>query len=171
MIRTLTILIVSLFTCSQGITQNCNCKGLVDWNYHDPILLFEIKDGTIIDTLTNDSANENSLVFNIIEDENEYFKVEIGLSQDTVWKKGWIKKADYLGTYARNYSIDKLTLYSKPNLKSKPKSIIKEYYEGLYEIMKCNDEWVEVKVTINGKEYSGWLERKMQCPNPYTTCN
>jgi len=171
MIRTLTILIVSLFTCSQGITQNCNCKGLVDWNYHDPILLFEIKDGTIIDTLTNDSANENSLVFNIIEDENEYFKVEIGLSQDTVWKKGWIKKADYLGTYARNYSIDKLTLYSKPNLKSKPKSIIKEYYEGLYEIMKCNDEWVEVKVTINGKEYSGWLERKMQCPNPYTTYN
>ena len=49
---------------------------LVFYNGHT--LLFEIKDGAIIDTLTNDTANENSLVFNIIEDENEYFKVEIG---------------------------------------------------------------------------------------------
>lgn len=169
--RTLTIFLLSLFAWSQGITQNCNCKGLVDWNYSNTILLYDKIDGLIIDTLMNDKENENSLVFVIIEDGKKYFKVDIGLSQDEIWKTGWIKKGNYLGTYARNYSTEKLILYSKPNLKSKPKTVIKEYYEGIYEITKCSGEWVEVKVTINSKQFNGWLERKMQCPNPYTNCN
>jgi uncharacterized protein YgiM (DUF1202 family) len=158
-------------TTNSYCQNDCNCEGLVDWKKNVTVILYDQPDGKVIDSLTHDFEMENLLIFKLIESEENFFKVQIGRAYDES-KLGWIKKKDYLGTYARNYSDeDTLYLYEKPDKKSKITSTITQYYPELYEIINCKDNWVKVKLTVNGNKFSGWLEPLMQCPSPYTTCN
>ena len=83
--------------------------------------------------------------------------------------KGWIKKADYIGTFAKDYS-GKLKLYSSADSKSKIKEVVNGM-NGLYKVKQCRSKWPYVEVIVDGKTHSGWLNPKDQCNNPYTTCS
>ena len=150
----------------------CNCDGLVDWQKDVKIKLFDNPNGQIIDTLTHDIQGEDFLTFTILDSEAEFFKVKIGRVIEGQQKTGWIKKEEYLGTYARNYSDnDTLFLFSKPDQKSKPSDTIKKYYTELYTITDCEGKWAKVTMKTTDKEFKGWIEPEMQCSSPYTTCN
>lgn len=150
----------------------CSCDGLVDWHKDVKVKLFDKPNGQVIDTLTHDIQGEDFLTFTIMDSEAEFFKVKIGRAIEGQQKIGWIKKENYLGTYARNYSDnDTLFLFAKPDLKSKPTDTISKYYTELYIITDCKGKWAKVTMKTNDREFKGWIEPEMQCSNPYTTCN
>ena len=126
----------------------------------------------MIDSISNDSINEDFIIMTIIESDIDYFRVILSLPISEIYKESWIKKTRHIGTYARNYGErEKLNLYSKPDKNSKIESIVETWIPELYTVIDCNCGWVKVKLEYGGKLYKGWLEKDMQCPNPYTTCN
>jgi hypothetical protein len=62
----------------------------------------------------------------------------------------------------------KMNFYENPNENS---NIIFTALEHLStELIDVNGTWAKVKFKKDGKLYIGWLERKYQCPYPWTTC-
>ncbi|PCH91370.1 MAG: hypothetical protein COB85_09180 [Bacteroidetes bacterium] len=152
--------------------EKCNCKGIVDWEQDVKVPVYNKPNGQLIDTVSHDIEGEDFLTFNLFDSEEDYFKVEIRRAISGQAKSGWIKKDDYLGTYASNYSdSDTLFLYSNPDKSSAPTDTITKYYTELYQILDCKSNWVKVRMEKGNKEYQGWMEPGMQCPSPYTTCN
>jgi hypothetical protein len=94
------------------------------------------------------------------------------LATSTQAYSGWIEKANFIGTHARNYSPeDTLQLYEKANINSNIKSIVLNWNNDWYQITSCSKSWVYVKLNLNGTIKEGWLDPEMQCNNPFTTCN
>ena len=150
----------------------CNCEAIIDVEYKKKISLFEKPNGQVIKEVKHNVKNDDFLTLIIEKDSLDYFKVNLrhSISGDEI--KGWIKKNNYIGTFARNYNSKKrLNLYSKPNLNSEIKSTVNEWTNQLYVIHKCSQKWVYVKIKNKGKIVEGWLQPEMQCPNIYTTCN
>lgn len=81
--------------------------------------------------------------------------------------KGWIE-IKHVGTNI--ISDDQIPLYCYPTICSK-KIYLKtpEWYP--MEILKCHGSWLYVKYVDKYQCVSGWLHKKYQCSNPYTTCN
>lgn len=148
-------------------TNNCSCEGLVDLNYKKSIPIYNNSFGQIKYNIKQDFKNEDYLTFVIDRDSANFFHLTFTYSMKGTTYSGWVKKANYLGTFSRAYS-DTLNLFSKPNLKSKIKSKIKDWTDSLLTITSCKDKWVYVKFKNN---IEGWLQDKDQCANPYTTCN
>ena len=145
---------------------------MIDWQFNDQVYVFDKPYGQVIDSIANDTTNEDFLVITITETHKDYFKVILKRSIAETQKNGWIKKENYIGTYARNYSANsKLQLYSQPDKTSKIESIVNEWIPELYVIIDCKDDWVKVKLIFENKIFTGWLEKEMQCANPYSTCN
>ena len=167
------ILLLIHFSVIQSFGQNtCNCKGLIDWKFRGKVLVFDKPDGKIISSISNDSINEDYITLTISDVQNDFYKVTLSLSVSETSKSGWISKNNYIGTYARNYSDDiSLKLYSQPDKKSEIESVVNMWIPELYTIVDCKGDWVKVKLIYKGKLYTGWLEKEMQCANPYTTCN
>ncbi|MBL7471223.1 SH3 domain-containing protein [Robertkochia sediminum] len=167
----LTTIIILLFSIS-SISQNCNCEGIINWESEKPIKVLTDPNGSVIKELKNDMENENFLMFKIHESNGEYLKVTINYAFDSEPTIGWIKKEKEVGTYARNYSPNEpLNFYEEPSFNSKVKMQLNEYLPDFYQILDCKDEWALVKLITEEKTYQGWIEPKMQCANPYTTCN
>ncbi len=161
---TLVLLVLSFDIYSQS---KCNCEAMIDWQFNGQVYVFDKPYGQVIDSIANDSINEDYLVITITETHKDYFKLSFAETQ----KIGWIKKENYIGTYARNYQDGtKLKLYSQPDKTSKVESVVNEWIQDLYVILDCKGDWVKVKLTYKNKTYTGWLEKEMQCANPYTTC-
>jgi hypothetical protein len=156
-----------------AIGQNkCNCEALIDYEFIGQVYLFDKPNGQVIDSIANNLANEDFLFITITDSDKDYFKVILQLSMSEVQKTGWIKKKNYIGIYARNYSDDTiLKLYSQPDKNSKTESTVKKWIPELYLILDCKGDWLKVKLTYKHTTYSGWLEKEMQCANSYTTCN
>ena len=58
--------------------------------------------------------------------------------------------------------------FKQPNLKSK---II--YKSGKFlktNLIAISGNWAKVKFSVDGNEYIGWLNKKDQCPYPWTSC-
>jgi SH3-like domain-containing protein len=164
--------ILIILTFSVYSQSRCNCEAIIDWQYGGQVYIYDMPNGQVNDSIANDSINGDFLIVRITDIQKDYFKVTLQSSFAETQKRGWIKKANYIGIYARNYSDDvKLELYSQPDKTSKVESIVNEWIQNLYVIVDCKDYWVKVKMTSNNKRYTGWLEKEMQCANPYTTCN
>ena len=96
-----------LLTCPNLFAQtDCNCSGLINWEYEGQVYIFNSPNGKVIDSISNDSANEDFLTVSIHDQIDGFFKATVGRTYSDISKSGWIKKADYLGIYARNYSDD-----------------------------------------------------------------
>ncbi len=164
----LVLLILSFDIYGQN---KCNCDAMINWKFNKQVYVFDKPNGIVIDSIANDSINEDYLVINITETNENYFKVVLQLSIADKKKIGWIKKGNHIGTYARNYQDGtKLLLYSSPNKTSKVENIVNQWIQDLYVIEDCDGDWVKVRLTYKNKTYTGWLEKEMQCANPYTTC-
>ena len=81
--------------------------------------------------------------------------------------EGWIEKK-YIGTNI--ISEDSVPLYLAPDFSAEKTYIIyPEWYP--IEILECYGEWVYITYEDKNQKKSGWLHKKHQCSNPYTTCN
>lgn len=81
-------------------------------------------------------------------------------------------KNSYIGIYARNYGENgKLNLYTSPDKNSAVESTVNEFIYKLYTIEDCQEDWLKVQLDYERKTYTGWMEKDMQCANPYSTCN
>lgn len=159
-------------TPTKKSASKCNCGGFVNWEQKVSVRLFDQPNGKVIDTLSANIKMENFLVFAIIDTANNWFKVEIGKAINSKSKIGWIKKGNYLGTFASNYvDGDTLFLYTKPTFNSTPADTLTKWNPNIYQITGCSGEWVKVRLTTSNKTLEGWLAPDKQCPNPYTTCN
>lgn len=154
-----------------------DCEGFIDWRYNKNIEVFSDSEGKqILNKIKNDNKNENYLFFKIIETNNKFIKVEIGLglSDKINYIIGWIKKEKYVVTVGRIYSetSNPINLYSEPNINSKitctlTYSITPEPY---LTILDCSNGWLYVKYIKKNKIYEGWINPYDHCANPYTTC-
>ena len=169
--RTLTIIIFLIFISCQS--QNCDCRGFIDWESDKIINIYSDSNGkTKIAELQNDLKNEDFLTFKILESNKDYFNVVIKREMNDKRISGWIKKIKEIAVYDRNYSgTENLNLYSEPNLNSEIKTTVAEYQTDYYTIKDCKGKWIYAYREKDGKTFEGWLESNMQCPNPYTTCN
>lgn len=158
----------------------CSCEAVIDYEYTDFIEIYDKPTGTVIEKISHDLKSEDYLHLEIKDKTEDFFLVRIYKPISKEEKSGWIKKENYIGTYARNYTQEEvLTLLNKPQLdllndpdrNSDAKSVISEYIPKLYTISDCHSDWVYVSVENNNTVYEGWLEPEMQCPNSYTTCN
>ena len=167
------IILICLLTKSYGQTSDkCNCDALIDPQSKDEIIVYDKPKGKPIKALRNKSSDENYLVLTIDNDSLDYFHVSIAYAlTENSNVKGWVKKSNLIGTYARNYPGNKLFLYSKPDVKSAIKNTIPEWLNQLYIIKNCYKKWVYVTIKYNGELKEGWLQPDLQCSNPYTTCN
>ena len=160
------LLLQTNFSYSQT-TSNCSCKGLVDLNYKKTITIYKNPFGQIKYNIKQDFINEDYLTFDIKKDSANFFYLTFTYSIEGKTYSGWVKKANYLGTFSRVYN-DTLNLFSKPNLQSSIKSKVRSGTNSLLPIIACKDKWVYVKFR---DKIEGWLQGKDQCANPYTTCN
>ncbi|WDF53988.1 hypothetical protein [Mucilaginibacter sp. KACC 22063] len=168
-----------LFICSSFIylasfsqVRKKTCDVLIDPEYKGAIAIYTKPLGTLIQTLKQDFKNEDYLVFTILNQTSDYFYGTLTYSISEKHINGWIRKAKYIGTYARNYGKrDKLYLYTNSDFKSSIKNTIPEWTDQLYYVTDFNNGWVYVKINYKGHIKEGWLSPDMQCSNPYTTCN
>lgn len=169
--KILNLILLLIFISCQA--QNCDCEGFIDWKSDRIISVYSDSDGKIkIADLQNDIENEDFLIFKILESGKSYFKVEIGRATTEERIIGWIKKLKEIAIYTRNYEISEtLNLYTEPNLESKIKTRITEYQKEYFTIIDCTGQWIYAHREEYGEVFEGWLEPKMQCANPYATCN
>uniref|UniRef100_UPI00404A0642 hypothetical protein n=1 Tax=Flavobacterium sp. TaxID=239 RepID=UPI00404A0642 len=169
--KILNLILLLIFISCQA--QNCDCEGFIDWKSDRIISVYSDSDGKIkIADLQNDPENEDFLIFKILESDKSYFKVEIGRTMTEKRNFGWIKKMKEIAIYERNYpDCETLNLYTEPNLESKIKTRITEYQKEYFTIKDCKGQWIYAFREEDGEVFEGWLEPKMQCPNPHTTCN
>ncbi len=146
-------------------------NAVINFEYTKKVIIRDWK-GNELGFMQNNGEEEDYISLNIKKDSLQFFYVKAIAEISKKNIEGWLKKSNYIGTYARNYEEGQsLNLYEEPNNESKIKSIVKEWIPDFYTITKFNNNWVFVKMSYEGKDYSGWLEPKMQCPNSYTTCN
>jgi len=168
----ITVLIFTILCLSDYGQSKCNCEGLIDIEYKGQVCIYDKPNGKIVDSIANDLLNEDFLVLTIMDIKNGFFSVSIKRPIANLEKSGWINSESYIGTYARNYSVNiTLNLYSLPTKDSKIESSVKKWIEKLYRITDCKGNWLKVKISHENMTYSGWLEKEMQCANPYTYCN
>lgn len=150
--------------------QALNCKILVDINYEGNINVYD-NTGKIVKKLKNNIKKEDFISLTIIGTNDSMYNVIANQAFEGVIAKGWIKKNNpHIGIYVRNYDSP-LSLYQKPEEKSKIQSTIKHYYPILFHFKDCENNWLYIYIVIANKKFEGWLSPDMQCANSYTTCN
>jgi hypothetical protein len=167
------LIIVPFVKTSAQTSSICNCQALVDIEFKNEIIVYDKPNGQVIKKLRQYFNDEDYLLLTIDKEAVNYFHVDLSYAiNENNSTRGWIKKSSAIGTYATNYSPnDTLSLYSRPDLKSKVLSTIPGWTSRLYEITKCGNDWVYVKTVYKGQVKHGWLQPDKQCSNPYTTCN
>lgn len=160
---------ISVTSSAQNETKTCNI--IIDPDYKGDVIVYDEPYGKQRAVIKQNYKDEDFLIFNITNQTKDFFygTLEYSISEKKV--KGWVKKARYVGVYARNYSGKKLNLYSNPSSQSHVISVIPEWINRLYQVTSYNGNWAYVEIVYNGQVRKGWLNPDMQCSNPYTTCN
>ena len=146
----------------------CKAVGLLDYEDTRPLPLFYSPGGGIRYRIQNDSANEDYFSLGINGYANGFFLVRpVSIARSGA--DAWIAQ-EHVRVYARNYSTS-LTLHTQPREDSPPQAVVKDWWNGLYSVLRCDGAWLYVRATIDGQPHEGWMPPEMQCDNPYTTCN
>ncbi len=147
----------------------------------EPIAIYDNPKGKIITKLDVLTEPNCWYKFAISDSNNGWLKIENILVLPACQENDLNNDiGEYKGKWilAKNMEIDlpditkesgiKMNLYEKPDKKSNITFTALEYLST--ELTEVNGTWAKVKFKKNGKLYSGWLERKYQCPYPWTTC-
>lgn len=168
--KTLLTFLAFIF-CNSIYSQNYNCETFIKIDYTNDIKVFSKPKGKLIFKAKNDTLKEDFLSLTILKQSLDYYYVSLINGQLGKERKGWIKKTEPIAIYARNYGNTELNLYEKPNVDSKVKCKIDKWFNDMFEVLNCQNKWLYVRLKTENKIYEGWLEKKMQCSNQYTTCN
>jgi hypothetical protein len=147
---------------------SCTAGALTDAEYNRPIPLLDAPNGRTLYEVRNDTAGGDVWMVELREHVNGFFHAALSTMNDSS-RSGWIA-ARYVGIFARNYS-QPLTLYASPDSTSAVTSVVSEWWPKLYSVTDCAGKWLRVRATISGKTHEGWMPPRMQCDNPFTTCN
>lgn len=166
--------LLAVFTLFFFSTTYCQdkCRAIIDWKFLDVVDIYDKPDGKLIHQMKNDSANEDYLHLIILKQTESYFFVSIVTEIKKEERKGWIKKASYIGAYKKHekFPMD-LTLYKDEKESDKDKIVITNWRPTLLTIEKCGDKWSLVSLKQNGHTFKGWIQADELCVNSYTYCN
>lgn len=167
-------IIFRVFILSSFLTfsQNEKLDAVIYWRYVNSVNIFDKPNGTVINTIQNDTVNENLIRLTISKIENGFLKVKIGLEMDNVSFNGWIKSATYIGAYLRHeaHPMD-LILYSCPKEAKDNIILLTDWEPDFITILDFEKDWVNVCVNYKGKRIMGWIQRNNLCANSYSTCS
>ena len=149
-------------------TASCNTGGLTDYKKESAIPVLDAPNGKVLYEFHNDSTKDDTYGLSISGYADGFLLVQ-PWSIENKLRQGWVDRK-YVWVFGRNYSRS-LTLYSEPREDSRPKVVLREWWNGLYAIVRCRGDWLYVRATIKQKMYEGWMPKDMQCDNPYTTCS
>jgi hypothetical protein len=145
---------------------------IIDPEYKGAVELFDHPNGKKLKSVWQDFKNEDYLFFTATDETSDFFYGTLQYSISGRKIKGWVKKAKYIGIYARNYDARKaMKLFSDSNSNSKVNVKVTEWINQLIPVRSYKAKWVYVNFDYKGKSYVGWLPPNLQCTNPYTTCN
>lgn len=119
--------------------------------------------------ILNDTIKEEYFLVQIIYKKGDLVKVKTAsaLQEDKI-SEGWTE-LKYLGIYTNPKNKEgSINLYTKPNEKSDSLKLITN---SILYILDIKDEWYKVSLESGGVQKSGWIRKKDQCANPYSTCN
>lgn len=156
--------------CLSAVHGQDMCPAVIDWKYNGAVDIYDAPGGSIIAQMKNDSINEDYLHLQIVGQTETYFMVSISSMHEA--REGWIRKADYIGTYVRNENQPmNLELFRSRKASESEKIMVSNWSPALLTIEKCADKWAFVSTKHKGKSYKGWVEIDKLCANSYTTCN
>jgi hypothetical protein len=167
------ILLTLLFSLS-GLNTYCQnkCSAIIDWKYVEPIIIYDKPDGIVIHSMKNDTANEDFLKLEILEQTESFFHVAI---TNTIKKDsaiGWIKKGQYIGAYKKHEKFPmELTLYKDKIISDLNRIVITNWTPTLLTIENSSVNWVFVLLKQNEHIIKGWIQQDELCANSYTYCN
>ncbi len=149
----------------------------------ESISICETQNGKVIAELSPLTEPHCWYKFAISESKNGWLKIENvivlpdcyenELNKDISKYKGkWIlaknMEIDLPDSGVGNKSSVDYHFYQKPDTNSKVIFTANEFLRTY--LIAVNGTWAKLRVEKNGKKYDGWLERKYQCPYPWTTC-
>ena len=167
-------IILVLFTIFISACHNSHkcCKGSASLiPKHSYIAIYDKPNGIQVDSVINDTINEDYVGICIKKIKRGYAKIiSRNVLIDTIPKQGWIE-LKYLGINPAIYS-GMMMLRTEPKATAPIMNIINNPWWGsLYNIYDCTNQWLYIRTIVDGKVVEGWMAPEDQCCNPYSTCN
>jgi hypothetical protein len=166
------ITVLCLVATAQLLYGQDSCHAIIDVEYYGAVNVYDKPHGKVIHQMKNDTTNEDYLSLRIIEQTDSFFYVSISMAIKYDPKKGWIRKADYIGAYKKHESNPMLLILCEdsryPDIRQ---IVISQWKPSLMAIEKCAGEWTLVSLNFNSKRYIGWIRSNELCANSYTYCN
>ncbi len=129
-------------------------------------IICETPNGKILYTIKNNPNDELFIMFNVLEVNQEWFRIETLNYPETI--SGWIYGSV---TAARIGNLDNsMNIYQKPD----SNSTIAASWTGMkiIQLVTFKGDWAKVKLTLDNDELViGWIRSNLLCGNPYTYCN
>lgn len=149
---------------------------IIQWNYTEPIFVYDSTLKLVIDTIQNDSINENFIGLNLIESNKESFKVHYKLEMEKIYKVGYLIKTKFIGAFVRHESFPTMTinLFEEAN-SSSTKNVYDNWKPHFVTVKDFKNDWYKIEIYWGGSvldsNFIGWIRKIDLCPNNYTTCN
>ena len=167
------IIIISLFLTLSLSSQTCEKSNVTSY-LNDPDTsgtnLRNCPNGEILYVIKNNNQEEDHVMtFEILNSKENWLYVKTLDNYNEPEKRGWIY-GELVSVDTRNYSGQKINLYTEPNESSSVKNNIIMAEQTVYILDVCG-QWAYIRFTDeSGHSKEGRLEPEMQCGNPYTTC-
>ncbi len=156
------ITFVALLSCGQ-LKEEGPCCLLV--TQHSMELLYDDVGGHVVDSIINDTINEDYVYIMLMKIEHDYAYITAENALGDGKHVGWIPKSKIGINPATTGTI---YLYSGPNRGSELiDSIVSPSWGSPFSIEKFKGEWLYIYY----KGHEGWLSPRDACCNPYTSCN
>ena len=146
-----------------SILGSCLLQGRQRWEY-----IYDIPNGIVVDSLMNDTINDDYVFLNIYEFKGSFVLVNASHLESNKEHFGWIRQ-EALGIYLSQDTDSIVNLYLEPCFESVVcDSIVNPIWGEMYKVADAKDGWLYI---INDRGKKGWVPSANQCCNPYSCCN
>ena len=142
----------------------------LDIDYYGEVPVYNTSRGGVLKKVKNDSIQYDCVIFELIDKKDSMFYVAaISSMTGRIIAKGWINRDSHLHIYNSMYQGN-LVVYKQPDT-SKVLYVEKEYNPESYPVVDFSGSWLKIKVKKGNSYIEGWIPRREQCPNVYSTCS
>lgn len=119
--------------------------------------------------IMNDTIKEEYFLIQILSKNRNLVKVKTASAfEESKISEGWME-LKYLGIYTNSKNKEgSVPLYLKPDIQSDNTKLITN---KIVKILDIKDDWYKVVSFSKHSKFIGWIKKKDQCANPYSTCN